>query len=65
MKKVVSQASRIHTDAATVCLTGGLCEFDYLISRLSAQLGKTVVSSPEARYAGAFGAALAARKMIG
>ncbi len=64
VKKVVSQASRIQSGAKTVCLTGGLCEFDYLISRLSAQLGKTVVSSPEARYAGAVGAALAARKMI-
>ncbi len=63
VKKVVSQASRIHTDAETVCLTGGLCEFDYLIQCLSAQLGKPVISGPDARYAGAVGAALTAIKM--
>ncbi len=63
VKKVVSQASRIHTDAATVCLTGGLCEFDYLIDCLSGQLGKPVISGPDARYAGAVGAALTARSM--
>ena len=63
VKKVVSQASRIHTDAATVCLTGGLCEFDYLIDCLSKQLGKPVISGPDARYAGAVGAALTARSM--
>jgi len=39
-------------------LTGGLCENDYVIERLSAALGKPVVSKPEARYAGAIGAAL-------
>lgn len=39
-------------------LTGGLCENDYVIGRLAAALGKPVVSRPEARYAGAIGAAL-------
>ena len=64
VKKVVAQASRIQSPAELVCLTGGLCEFDYLIRCLSEQLGKQVVSSPDARYAGAIGAALAARKML-
>ena len=64
VKKVVAQASRIQSSAELVCLTGGLCEFDYLIRCLSEQLGKQVVSSPDARYAGAIGAALAARKML-
>ncbi len=64
VKKVVAQASRIQSNANLVCLTGGLCEFEYLIRTLSAQLGRQVVSSPEARYAGAVGAALAARKML-
>ena len=64
VKKVVAQASRIHSAADTVCLTGGLCEFDYLIRCLSQQLGKPVVSSPDCRYAGAIGAALAAGKML-
>ncbi len=64
VKKVVAQASRIQSNAELVCLTGGLCDFAYLIRTLSAQLGRQVVSSPEARYAGAVGAALAARKML-
>ena len=64
VKKVVSQASRIQSDAKTVCLTGGLCEFGYLLQTLSQQLGRQVVSGPDARYAGAVGAALAARKLF-
>lgn len=42
-------------------LTGGLCENDYLIDRLGKQLGCPVHTTPEARYAGALGAALVAR----
>ncbi|MCD8200238.1 MAG: acyl-CoA dehydratase activase [Coriobacteriaceae bacterium] len=40
-------------------LTGGLCENDYVIERLSAQLGSEVITNPQARFAGAIGAALA------
>lgn len=40
-------------------LTGGLCENAYLIERLSAQLGAPVLTAPNARFAGAIGAALA------
>lgn len=39
-------------------LTGGLCENEYLVSRLSNALGFPVQTSPNARYAGAIGAAL-------
>lgn len=39
-------------------LTGGLCENDYLIERLAAQLKAPVRTCPEARFAGAMGAAL-------
>lgn len=39
-------------------LTGGLCENSYVIAQLAAKLGKPVTSKPEARYAGAIGAAL-------
>ena len=39
-------------------LTGGLCENDYVVERLAAQLGGTVRSCAQARYAGAIGAAL-------
>ena len=39
-------------------LTGGLCEDEYVISRLSHALNAPVESMPLARYAGAIGAAL-------
>lgn len=39
-------------------LTGGLCDNEYLIERLSLKLGKPIGSSPQARFAGALGAAL-------
>lgn len=41
-------------------LTGGLCDNAYVVGRLSARLGKPVDTRPEARYAGAIGAALCA-----
>ena len=41
-----------------VFLTGGLCENEYLISRLSHNLGCAVSTAPNARFAGAIGAAL-------
>ena len=41
-------------------LTGGLCEDEYVIERLSKALGAPVESTPLARYAGAIGAALLA-----
>lgn len=43
----------------TYFLTGGLCENAYVIDQLADKLGKPVASRPEARYAGAIGAALA------
>ena len=46
--------------ACNVFLTGGLCENDYLISRLSHHLGRPVTTDPRARFAGAIGAALSA-----
>ena len=39
-------------------LTGGLCENEYIVKRLSKQLGGTVKTCPMARFAGALGAAL-------
>lgn len=39
-------------------LTGGLCENDYVVERLGAKLGSPVATCPEARFAGAIGAAL-------
>ena len=45
---------------STFCLTGGLCECEYIREALSKELGKEVISCPDARYAGAIGAALSA-----
>ena len=39
-------------------LTGGLCENDYIIDQMAKTLGAPVTSCPEARFAGAIGAAL-------
>ena len=39
-------------------LTGGLCECGYLVERLGAALGAPVKTCPQARFAGAIGAAL-------
>lgn len=41
-------------------LTGGLCENGYFVERLGARLGAAVSTGPEARFAGAIGAALIA-----
>lgn len=41
-------------------LTGGLCENDYAIQTLSDKLGAPIDTCPQARYAGAIGAALIA-----
>ena len=45
-------------DGTNYFLTGGLCEDEYMISRLSHALKAPVESMPLARYAGAIGAAL-------
>ena len=60
VKKVLSQASKIQHAGAKVCLTGGLCDFDYLRESLSKQMGVEVFSQSDARYAGAIGAAVTA-----
>lgn len=44
-------------------LTGGLCEDAYLVERLSLSLKAPVESMPDARYAGAFGAAIMAGEL--
>lgn len=50
-------------DDAPCFLTGGLCENEYVIGRLSANLNRPVLSRPEARYAGAIGAAISAANL--
>lgn len=58
---IESVVSRVATLAgqgsAPYFLTGGLCENAYVVERLGALLGSAVSTCPEARYAGALGAA--------
>ena len=57
-----SVVSRVATMAgqaagAPYYLTGGLCENAYVVERLGELLGSPVTTSPQARFAGAIGAA--------
>lgn len=60
VKKVVQLIAQV--PAEKYFLTGGLCEDDYVIERLSKALNAPVTSHPMARYAGAIGAALLAEE---
>jgi len=60
VNKVSGLCSR-HSMKGDVILTGGLCECEYLLDRLSKKIGHKVHSDPLGRYAGALGAALIAR----
>ena len=60
-----SVVSRVATMAgqaagAPYYLTGGLCENDFVVERLGELLGSPVTTSPQARFAGAIGAAIRA-----
>ena len=56
--KVCTLANQV--PGSSYYLTGGLCENSYVIDQLAAKLGKPITSCPQARYAGAIGAALSA-----
>ena len=58
VNKVVSLLAQV--PAEKYFLTGGLCEDEYMIERLSKALNAPVESKPLARYAGAIGAAILA-----
>jgi predicted CoA-substrate-specific enzyme activase len=60
-KKVGNEYSRLHDRERSVYLTGGLCESELFAQLLGRHIGRDVISSPEARYAGALGAALMAK----
>lgn len=60
VEKVVQLVSQVQGDQ--YFLTGGLCEDEYFCGRLSHSLKAPVKSMPEARYAGAIGAALLAEE---
>lgn len=54
--KVVQLASQIESE--NYILTGGFCENEYFIKRLSKKLESEVNSNSNSRYAGAIGAAI-------
>lgn len=62
VKKVSSQAARLVHPGSVVCLTGGLCESEYIRAALADALKVAVDARGEGRYAGAIGAALSAVK---
>ena len=61
MKKVASQAGRL-TLGDKVCLTGGLCQCDFICEALEKALGRPVQTCENGRFAGALGAALSGLK---
>ena len=66
---IESVVGRVATLAATAggaapyYLTGGLCDNEHVVERLGEKLGAPVTTRPEARYAGALGAALMALEL--
>ena len=59
-QKVRAQAGKLCLGEGPLCLTGGLCDFPYLCEKLEKVFGREVRTSPDARFAGALGAALIA-----
>ena len=57
-QKVKTQAGKLRLGPGPLCLTGGLCDFPFVRARLEAAFGRPVRTSPDARFAGALGAAL-------
>ncbi len=58
IEKVVSQVGRLQGASTNYCLTGGLCDMEYIRASLEKALGHPVVTRPEARFAGGLGAAI-------
>lgn len=63
ISRVAGQCSRLFSPDVPVFLTGGLCECDYIRRDLGQRLGSLIRSCPDARYAGAIGAALTAMRI--
>ncbi len=57
-RKVRAQAGQVRLGPGPLCLTGGLCDFSFVRQRLEKALGRDVYTAPDARFAGALGAAL-------
>lgn len=56
-KKVSQEYAKLRDQTRPVFLTGGLCTCGYFLELLSGRIGREVRSTPDARYAGALGAA--------
>lgn len=63
VEKVTSQVGRLYSKGEKILLTGGLCECDYLRTALEEKIGQAIQTRPEARFAGALGAAISAAKL--
>lgn len=63
--KVKQEYSKLSDEDRPVYLTGGLCDNTYFTELLSEYIGKQVVTSPDARFAGAIGAAVQAHALFG
>ncbi|MCH4167260.1 MAG: acyl-CoA dehydratase activase [Megasphaera sp.] len=61
--KVAQLAQQVPLDGP-ILLSGGLSHLPYFAKALSQALGKPVQAAPQGRYAGAYGAALLAQKLV-
>ncbi len=57
-QKVKTQAGKLGPGEGPLYLTGGLCDFPFVRLRLGKAFGREVLTRPEARFAGAYGAAV-------
>ena len=57
-QKVRTQAGKIALGKGPLYLTGGLCDFPFVCERLEKAFGRVVLTAPEARFAGAYGASV-------
>ncbi|MEG1257285.1 acyl-CoA dehydratase activase [Clostridium sp.] len=63
---IVSKVATIcgkHSNSQDYFLTGGLCNCEYIVNSLSKKLGSQVKTKGNARFAGAIGAAILAKKI--
>lgn len=64
VQKVKTQAGKLRLGKGPLCLTGGLCEFDYVQKMLGKAFAREVRTNPDARFAGALGAAVLAAELL-
>ena len=62
VQKVSAQAGKLSGGSGTFCLTGVLCQCDFICEALEKALGRPVQTCENGRFAGALGAALSGLK---